>query len=470
VIDIAVLAVTDHNTDKNVTAALDRAKRRLGGPAMSLVPLAVALACLTPAAAPKPNVLVLLCDDLGYGDLGCFGHPRIKTPHLDQLARDGVRLTACYAGAPVCSPSRAALFTGRNPNRSGIRDWIDLNSGIYLPRSEITVARLLRDAGYRTCLAGKWHLNSRFNGVEPTPGDFGFDHWFATQNNARHQDPTNFVRNGRRVGPLQGHATALVVDEALKFIDTADDRPFAVFVTFHAPHEQISTPEAFTAKYADVPDATRRDYYGSVSLIDHEVGRLLRALDDRKLRDRTLVLFTSDNGPEGLRRYPAAVHSHGSAGPLRGQKLSLYEGGYRVPGILRWPGRAKPATECAEPVCFTDLLPTLCAVAGVEPPRDRPLDGVNVLPLLDGKPVARPRPLYWQYDKAEGGPWTLALRQGPWKLLADAKRERFALYNLVEDVAEAHDRAAEQPERVKELRVLLERMYREINDGSAPRR
>jgi arylsulfatase A len=417
---------------------------------------------LAPAAepaAPKPNVVVLLCDDLGYGDLGCFGHPRIKTPHLDQLARDGLRLTACYAGAPVCSPSRAALFTGRDPNRYGVRDWIALDSGVYLPRTEVTVAQLLKRAGYTTCLAGKWHLNSKFNGTEPTPGDFGFDHWFATQNNARHQDPTNFVRDGKRAGPLKGHATTLVVDEALRFIAAAGEQPFAVFVTFHAPHEIIAAPDEYTSLYADVADPTKRVYYGSVTLVDHEIGRLLKALDDHKLRDRTLVLFTSDNGPETLHRYPNATHSHGSAGPLRGMKLSLYEGGIRIPGIVRWPGRVKPGTESAEPVGFVDLLPTLCAVAGTEPPKDWPLDGVSVLPLLEGKPLNRPRPLYWQYDKAEGGPWTLALRRGPWKLLADAKRERFALYNVVEDVGEKHDLAAAQPERVKELRAELEWLH-----------
>ena len=220
--------------------------------------------------------------------------------------------------APVCSPSRAALFSGRNPNRLGVRDWIDQGSGIHLPRSTVTVAQRLKAAGYTTCLSGKWHLNSQFNGREPTPGDFGFDHWFATQNNTKHQNPTNFVRNGKRAGPLEGHASVLVVDEAISFIDKAGDRPFAVFVTFHAPHEQIETPEAYSSMYADVPDPTTRDYYGSVSLVDHEVGRLLAALDDRGLRERTLVLFTSDNGPEGLRRYASAIHSHGSAGPLRG--------------------------------------------------------------------------------------------------------------------------------------------------------
>jgi arylsulfatase A len=411
--------------------------------------------------AAKPNIVVLLCDDLGYGDLGCFGHPRIKTPEIDRLARDGLRLTCLYAGAPVCSPSRAALFCGQNPNRLGIRDWIDQGSGVFLPRSTVTVAQRLKAAGYTTCLSGKWHLLSRWSGSEPTPGDFGFDHWFATQNNTKHQDPTNFVRNGKPVGPLKGHASQLVVDEAIGFMDKAGGSPFAVFVTFHAPHEQIETPAAYSSMYADIHDPTIRDYYGSVSLLDHEVGRLLAALDARGLRERTLVLFTSDNGPEGLRRYATAIHSHGSAGPLRGMKLSMYEGGLRVPGIVRWPGRIKPKTESAEPVAFYDILPTLCAVAGVAPPSGSPLDGVNVLPILEGRSqsVERRVPLHWQYDNAQGGPWRIAIRRGPWKLLADAELKQFALFDMVNDFAEKKEQSAERPELVAQMKAELKRLY-----------
>ena len=259
---------------------------------------------MAPADSARPNIVVLVADDLGYGDLGCYGHPRIKTPALDQLASEGARFTSFYAGAPICSPSRAALFTGRTPYRVGIRDWIKHDSGVFMPRSEVTIATLLKKAGYTTCLSGKWHLNSQFNGVEPTPGDFGFDHWFATQNNTSHIDPSNFVRNGKRVGPLKGHASTLVVDEALKFIAGAGDQPFAVFVMFHAPHEQVATPEEYTSMYSDLDDPTMRDYYGSVSLIDAEVGRLLANLDEHGLRDQTLVLFTSDNGPQKLARLP----------------------------------------------------------------------------------------------------------------------------------------------------------------------
>jgi arylsulfatase A len=422
------------------------------------------------ADAPKPNVIVLLADDLGYGDLGCFGHPKIKTPHLDKLAADGIKLTSCYCGQSVCSPSRAALTTGRNPNRYGIKDWIPRDSGIFLPKTETTVAARLKAAGYATCLAGKWHLNSRFNGKEPTPGDHGFDHWLATQNNAApsHQDPTNLVRNGQRAGPLKGNSSTILMDEAIGFIKKHKEQPFCVFVTFHAPHEPVAVPGAWSEQYKDEPDPTARIYYGSVSLIDHEVGRLVKFLDDEKLAANTLVLFTSDNGPETLNRYKGAERSHGSAGPLRGMKLHMTEGGNRVPGIVRWPVHIKPGQTTDEPVAFVDLMPTLCALAGVSPP-DKPLDGVDVGPLLlEGKKPERPKPLYWQYDKALGDTtpiWTVAIRRGDYKLLADAAREKFALYDLKADIGEKHDLAGDpkQAERLKVMVGELKAMWGEVN-------
>jgi arylsulfatase A len=436
--------------------------------ALLALPLTVLLPTAAVAEQPKrPNFVLILCDDLGYGDLGCFASPILKTPHLDKLAADGVKLTHCYSSSPVCSPSRAGFLTGRNPNRLGIRDWIPLNSGVFLSKEEITVARLLKNSGYRTAHVGKWHLNSKFNGMEPTPGDHGFDHWFSTQNNAApsHQDPTNFVRNGKAVGPLKGNSSTLIVDEAIGFLKDNKDQPFLLCVWFHAPHEPVATPEEWKKLYADIDDETKRIYYGSVSLVDHEVGRLLKTLDDLKVRDNTFIFFTSDNGPETLNRYKGAERSHGSPGPLRGMKLHVHEGGYRVPGILYWPGHTKAGMVSAEPVVNLDVLPTVCAAAGVKSPNDRPIDGANFLPLLEGKPVERKTPLYWQYDRAISRPWQLALRQGSWKLLADAKMEKFELYNLLEDVGEAKERSAEQPERVKAMAEELKRMHREINGG-----
>jgi arylsulfatase A len=433
--------------------------------------IAFALLSLSAVAATpaRPNLIILLCDDLGYGDLSCFAHPTIRTPHLDQLAREGVKFTDFYSASPVCSPSRAGLMTGRTPNRLGIRDWIPEKSGIFLRPGEVTIAQLLKKAGYRTLHAGKWHLNSRTDGSEPTPGDAGFDHWFYTQNNAApsHVDPANFIRNGTPVGPLTGASSHLVVAEAIRWLDTAgaaqtpatSAAPFFLNLWFHETHEPVAATPEFLATYAAEPNLDRRHYYGAASQMDAAVGQLLKYLDDHGLRENTFILFTSDNGPETLNRYPKANRSYGSPGPFRGMKLDVTEAGYRVPGIARWPGHIKPGTVSAEPVCSLDLLPTACALAGITAPADRALDGANLLPLFAGQPVARPHPLYWQYDFARLAPWKHALRDGRWKLLADAALDRFALYDLAADPAEKQDLAAQHPDRVTAMTAALRTLH-----------
>jgi len=434
---------------------------------------AILAAALLPAlpAAPRaadapgpPNIVVMMCDDLGYGDLSCFAHPVIRTPNLDRLAADGMKLTHFYSASPVCSPSRAGLMTGRNPNRLGIRDWIPENSGIFLRPGEATIARLLRRAGYRTCHVGKWHLNSRVDGSEPTPGDAGFEHWFYTQNNAGpgHLDPVNFIRNGTPAGPLKGPSSHLVVAEAVRWLDGVTNQPFFLNVWFHETHEPVVAADEFLSLYPGEENLDRRHYYGDVSQMDAAAGKLMKYLDGRGWRDTTFVLFTSDNGPETLNRYRNANRSHGSPGPLRGMKLHITEAGYRVPGIVRWPGHVKPGRVCAEPVCSVDLLPTFCAMAGVEAPRDRPLDGASLLPLFEDRPVERPHPLYWQYDFAISDPWTISLRDGPWKLLANGAFDRYALYRVADDAGEQNDLAAQQPDRVREMSAVLKKLRDEI--------
>lgn len=428
-----------------------------------LFPLLLPSAALT--AQKQPNIVILLADDLGYGDLGCYGHPSIKTPTLDRMASEGIRFTDYYAAAPVCSPSRAGLLTGRTPYRCGIYDWIPQGSSMHLRRSEVTIATLLRDAGYATCFVGKWHCNGMFNSrKQPQPGDHGFDHWMATQNNAApsHMNPRNFVRNGTPVGEQAGSSSAVIVSEAISWLRARDaDRPFCLFVWFHNTHEPVATGSSFIEPYRDVKPPERAIYFGNVTEMDHHIGRLLAALEELGHRDRTFVFFSSDNGPETLNRYRGAERSHGSPGQFRGMKLHLYEGGIRVPGLMRWPGRIKPGTVSSEPVMGVDLFPTLCSMAGVPLPRDKVVDGVSILPVFNGEPVVRERLLFWWYSLAIGAP-KLAVREGDWKLLADEAMGHIELYNLKDDPAETRSLVSSEPRRAEKMLARLKEIRLEV--------
>lgn len=431
--------------------------------------------------AERPNILLVLADDLGYGDLACFGAKDVQTPNLDKFATEGLRFTSCYAGHPNCSPSRTALMTGRTPTRVGVRDWIPEESPVHVRSSEITIAKLLHEAGYATCHAGKWHMNGEFNEpTQPQPNDHGFDHWFSTQNNAypNHHNPDNFVRNGKALGKLEGYAAHLVADEALSWLDSRDkSKPFFAYVCFHEPHEPIASDAKYTALYPH-EDPAYSAHHGNITQMDDAFGRLMKRLDDDGLRENTLVFFTSDNGPAITSQHP-----YGSAGPLRDKKGSVWEGGIRVPGMLRWPGKTKAGSVSDEPICGVDFLPTMCAVAGLQAPSDRTLDGASWLPVIDGGSVERQTPLYWHFNRATGGP-QVAMRVGDWKILAavdrpppdrgnditeqserdfkEAKLSGFMLFNLRADIGEKNDLAASESEKLAELKGTLESKYAEV--------
>ncbi len=421
-----------------------------------------------------PNIVVFLCDDLGYGDPECYGHPHIMTPNLDRLASEGMKLTDCYAGAPVCSPSRAAMLTGRTPYRCGIYDYLPGHGfygsgpkyvGMHLKREEISVATLLKQAGYDTCHLGKWHLSERLDSHEqPTPTDHGFDYWFSTSSNAQpsHHNPENFIRNGEPVGMVEGYAAEIIADEAIEWLRNHRDpvKPFCLFVWFHEPHEPVATDERFMKLYEGRSEAI---YYGNVSQIDDACGRLLGSLDTMGLREDTFVLFTSDNGPETLNRYKGANRSFGSPGPLRGMKLHLYEGGIRVPGIVRWPGHTLPGSVSHEPVNGTDVLPTLCALAGIPVPTDRAIDGTDISPIIEGNVLSRETSLYWRYDLALSAPFVVAMREGDWKLLADLTLTQFELYNVRTDPGERQNLTVSEPEKLEELKQKLFSIHVEID-------
>lgn len=434
------------------------------------------------AEREQPNILLVLCDDLGYGDLGCYGHDLIETPHIDAFAKQGLRLTDCYSAAPNCSPARAGLMTGRTPYRVGVYSWIPFLSPMHVRDNEITIAHLLKQAGYETCHVGKWHLNGRFNlPGQPQPNEMGFDYWFSTQNNAlpNHRNPYNFVRNGIPVGPLEGFASHLVANEAINWLNTSNrEKPFFMFVCFHEPHEPIATDPEYAATYRDNPDPSFAAHHGNITQMDAAFGRLLNQLEETNIADDTLIIFTSDNGPAMTRWHP-----HGSTSGLREYKGHLYEGGIRVPGIIRWPGMLKAGQTSSEPVGAVDFLPTLCEVAGVSAPDDRVLDGSSILPLLNGKEIRREKPLYWQFNYAKTAP-RVVIRDGNWKLLAEldindqgnltaitelqmqqlkeAKLKNFELYNLETDREESQELSESYPEQLQKMIIAMSNIYNEV--------
>ncbi len=453
---------------------------------MTRILLALGLAVFVTCGSleAQPNILVVLADDLGYGDLGCYGHPKIATPNIDRFATGGLRLTDCYSAHPNCSPARTGLMTGRTPFRVGIFNWIPMYSPMHVKRSEITVATILRNAGYDTCHVGKWHLNGDFNlPSQPQPSDHGFNHWFSTQNNAlpNHRNPDNFVRNGKPVGPLQGYSAQLVASEAVDWLRRGRDadKPFFMFVCFHEPHEPIASAPQFTKLY-ESEDPSLSAHHGNVSQLDEGFGQLLDALEELSLQDDTFVFFTSDNGPA-----ITAMHPHGSAGPLRDKKGAIYEGGIRVPGIIRWPGHVTPGGTSDVPISGVDLLPTLCDLVSVDVPADRALDGTSFLPLLRGEKIKRTKPLYWQFNRARSKA-KVAIRMGPWKLVASldtpdpkpsggipademqliktARLTDFELFHLKRDIAESKNVSRANKAIFNSLKAKMMAMYSEVQN------
>ncbi len=410
----------------------------------------------------RPNIIVFLTDDLGWGDLSCYGHPIIKSPNLDRLAQQGMRLAACYSASSVCSPSRSAILTGRTPYRNGVFTWIPAGSPIHLRPTEITVAKLLKGIGYATCHVGKWHLNGMFNSPEqPQPTDHGYEHWLATQNNAHpsHKNPDNFVRNGEPLGPLEGFAAVLVVEEAIDWLKKRSNRagPFFLTVWTHEPHLPIESDPQFIAMYPDLEDPNHAQHHANVTQLDHAFGMLMKALDDMNLAKNTLVIFTSDNGPEGD---GTRGRTRGSTGGLRGRKRAMYEGGIRVPGIVRWPGHVKPGSESDEPIVGSDIFTTVCDIVGIPVPTDRTIDGASMLSAFAGKPIERQLPMYWRYHGAPGP--KIAMREGDWKILASAELDQFELYNLKEDLQEANDLVAQEPRRFEAMKQALLQLNAQI--------
>jgi arylsulfatase A len=457
----------------------------------SLVALPTALAQTSSApgkssSSRKPNIIVFLNDDLGWGDLGAFGHSVIKTPGLDRLAREGCELRDFYVCTPVCASSRAGIMTGRAPERFGLGFLMNATSTswpIYhhVPLAEPSIARLLKSGGYRTCHLGKWHLSLMHYPGEPTPVDWGFDHYLTKDGPGQttgslYRNLTNWTRDGNLIQPgeLPEWAADAYVDETIRFIEQSGNQPFFINLWTFAPHEDLECAQRYKDMYADRTPQEQL-YFGTVTQMDEAYARILAYLDQKGLGDNTIIIFTSDNGPETYVT-PNLRQCRGSSGPWRGGKQSVYEGGIRVPAIVRWPGLTRPGSVSDEPMTTLDLLPTLCAAAGVKLP-DAQLDGVDIQPVLGGQPFKRGRPLFWQYMIADhlkshnpvlGSP-PLALRDGHWKLLCypDLKTQ-VELYNLDIDWGEKWNVATTYPEITARMLKQIQENYIERNKNVTP--
>jgi arylsulfatase A len=432
----------------------------------------------------RPNFLIILVDDLGYADLGSFGSEVIMTPNIDRLASQGARFTDFYASAPMCSPSRAGLLTGRTPYRFGVYDWIPPEGPTHLPQSEITIATLLQNAGYSTAHIGKWHLNGLFNSAEqPQPDDHGFDYWFGVQYSQPHLNPKGFYRNGTPV-ETPGYAAQIVADEAIEWLNSAAEsaQPFFQFVNFLEPHEPIMSPPDLVEHYAEY--GIKAEYYANVTHLDQAIGRILDSLGSLGLSENTVVLFTSDNGPAQYTPDGYFNKSHGSAAPFKGYKRHMFEGGIRVPAVVRWPGHVDAGSTVSEPVSNVDIMPTLAAIAGVETPQDRIIDGASFSPSFSGESIDRETPLHWHFFDPWGGPQSL-LREGDWILAAywdvgifheyraifnvaeietirNSKLERFELYNIRDDEHQDSDISATNPERFASMKTTLIELHQSV--------
>ena len=341
----------------------------------------------------RPNVVTLLVDDLGYRDLGCYGGP-VKTPVLDKLAAGGVRFTDFHSGAPTCSPSRATFLTGRHHSRAGVYSVItERLHKMHLLKSETTIAEVLKENGYATAHFGKWHLGMPVKGRNnPTPADHGFDYWFGLVNGPgpSHRNPTNFLRNGERVGTIEGYSCQIVVDEALTWLDQErdDDIPFFLNLWFNEPHDPIAAPDEIVSQYGPLNER-EAIYSGTIDNTDRAIGRLVAKLETLGELDNTIIIYSSDNGS----------YLQARNGELRGKKGSLYEGGHRVPGIFYWKGGIPGGRVENEPAGAIDLLPTLCGLIGIDKPGGVHLDGSDLAPLLtDSGNFERHQPLIWMSE------------------------------------------------------------------------
>ena len=450
---------------------------------------AAAVFSQAPAAAEaskrKPNVVLVLVDDMGWTDVGCFGSTYYQTPNIDRLCRGGMKFTQGYAACAVCSPTRASVMTGRYPARVGVTDWIHFHDRraaaaakagknpegfdphrnrklltpickFWLEHDEVTIPEMLKPLGYVSCHVGKWHLGPK----DWYPDKQGFDYNFGgTAIGAPPSFFDPYSRSGKGGGiatfpPRKKgeYLTDREAEHATAFIEKHHDKPFFLYMAHYAVHSPIQAKKEIIAKYKARKTTNQKNpvYAAMVESVDQAVGKIMSALDKHKLTDDTMFIFTSDNG--GAVHFPATDNA-----PLRKGKGYAYEGGIREPFIIRWPGEVKPGSVCDTPVCSIDLLPTIAAATGAKLP-DKTIDGLSLIPLLKQTGELKRKALYWHFPHYWWGtrikPYSI-IRDGDWKLIRRYESGKRELYNLKDDLSEKNDRAAAMGKKVAELDAKL---------------
>lgn len=441
---------------------------------LRLLFLAVSVGCSSFAFAQaagkaRPNIILVMADDLGWGDVGFNGQQKIKTPHLDKLAANGMRFTRFYAGSAVCAPSRAALLTGVNTAHGHIRElsaWTDSGNPVDLKDEEITIAEELKRAGYATAIIGKWGMEEGAGTGMPNKQGFDYFYGYKTHTEAHHYYPPYLWENGNKI-ELKNNITAEKKGEysnddftnrALGFIRDNKDKPFFLYLPYTIPHNEITVPEDSKKQYENLGWEERRmqtghyyhdpegntAYAGMISRLDSYVGRIVKQLEQLKIDKNTIIIFTSDNGPG----YDNGFFN--SNGPFKGRKLQLYEGGILVPFAIKWPAVIKGGSVIEAPFYFCDMLPTFCEAAGMKPTGK--VDGISFLPTLKHEKQPSHPFFYWEINESQGP--VQAIRMGDWKGIKFFEKP-FELYDVKKDSAETTNLAARHPDIVKKIEQLM---------------
>ena len=429
------------------------------------------------AAADEPNIIMIMSDDQGWGDVGFNGNSDLKTPHLDAMAANGTKFNRFYAASPLCSPTRGSCLTGRNPFRFGIL--AAHTAG--MRQGEITVSEMLQSKKYKTGHFGKWHIgwvkleDAGSRGHYTPPSEHGYDTFFATTSAVPTWDPTitpddwnswgnkpgkawkggaPYVQDGTPVTEnMSGDDSRIIMDRVIPFIEVNKDKKFFTTIWFHAPHEPVVAGPKYRAMYPKA-GAKRQHYYGCITAMDEQIGRLRAKLRELGIEKNTLLFFCSDNGPsDGLAKKGIA-----SAGPFKGHKHQMYEGGILVPACVEWPGTIEPGTETNARCSTVDFFPTIASVVdySFSKSKKRPIDGIDLLPIIEGKVTKRDTPLFFGYRRLFQGVDGQALISGDYKLLREAKKGgRTRLYNIAKDPYEKKDLASKEPAKLKKLAAKM---------------